>query len=200
MGKGGSMMSVGDLEKQGEVKKGEKLEQLITRGFRRVLVLMGSASDKEKMLPCIKQLKDLNIPLDVEVISFHRAPEILRALLLSENMKNYAVVIAGGGMAFHMAGAVAAYTIKPVIALPLTSDASPLCGIDALLSSVQMPPGVPVAAVGINSAKNAALLAAAILSLEDKDLEERLLAFRKDMLEKILNEDKKNLLDFFTTP
>lgn len=136
------------------------------------------------MRPCWEQLRDLGIPYEARVASAHRTPDLVREVVLAARERGVQVIVAAAGMAAHLAGAVASLTITPVIAVPLAG--SSLGGLDALLSSVQMPPGVPVATVAINGARNAALLAAQILALSDQDLAHRLEALRQAQAEKVL--------------
>src|SRR5665647_1803852 len=130
-----------------------------------VVIIMGSNSDSEKMLPAIEVFRKLSIDYAIRIASAHRTPEYLDEVVREMEKAGCKVFICAAGMAAHLAGAVAAKTIKPVIGVPLTSKASPLSGMDALLSTVQMPSGMPVATVAIDGAKNAAWLAAQILSL-----------------------------------
>jgi phosphoribosylaminoimidazole carboxylase PurE protein len=148
-----------------------------------VLVLVGSASDEELMRFCWAQLAELRIPYEVQVASAHRSPDLVRQLIPDAQARGVKVIIAGAGWAAHLAGCVAALTTLPVIAVPLAT--SPLQGLDALLASVQMPSGVPVATVAINGARNAAILAAEILALQDQQLSTRLAELRRSMAEEI---------------
>lgn len=149
---------------------------------------MGSDSD----LPIVKKatdiLKDFGVPFEVHIYSAHRTPA--QAKEFSENARenNFGVIIAAAGMAAHLAGAIAANTTLPVIGIPCKS--SNLDGIDALLSTVQMPTGIPVATVAINGAGNAALLAVQMLAIEDKELQKKLDDKRKADAEKVLEKDK----------
>ncbi len=145
----------------------------------KVLVLMGSETDLQVMEACKETLDSLGIPARMTVASAHRTPERVTELVKEAERKGAQVIICGAGMAAHLAGAVASQTILPVIGVPLSN--SPLSGIDSLLSTVQMPPGVPVATVSIGKAgaKNAAVLAAQIISRSDRDVLRRLRAFRK---------------------
>ncbi|MFH1243666.1 MAG: 5-(carboxyamino)imidazole ribonucleotide mutase [Pseudomonadota bacterium] len=147
-------------------------------------VLMGSISDREVMQGCIDLLDALNIPHEVRVLSAHRTPDLTRDYAVSAEDRGIQVIIAGAGWAAHLAGAVAGHTTLPVIGVPI--DSSPLKGFDALLSTVQMPPGIPVAtvAVGSGGAKNAAVLAAQILALKHPEIAERLKAYRRGITEK----------------
>ena len=138
-----------------------------------VAVLMGSDSDWPAMQAAIEVLRDFDIAAEVKVTSAHRTPEATRAYVDDACMRGCRVFIAGAGMAAHLAGAVAAFTTRPVIGVPI--DASPLNGLDALLSTVQMPGGIPVATVAIGKAgaKNAGYLAAQILAVGDESLAAR---------------------------
>ena len=144
-----------------------------------VAVLIGSDSDLPVMQGCLDVLGRLGIPFEVRVSSAHRTPEATRDYVVDADRRGCAVFVAAAGMAAHLAGAVAALTTRPVIGVPI--DAGPLKGIDALLSTVQMPGGVPVATVAIGSsgACNAGYLAAQILALADSQLAERLAAERR---------------------
>ncbi len=151
----------------------------------KVLILMGSASDAEVMAEAGKVLAGYGIPYEMTVASAHRTPERTHALARSAEKDGYDVIIAGAGAAAHLAGYVAAETVLPVIGVPLAG--SPLAGFDALLSTVQMPGGVPVAtvAVGKAGAQNAGHLAAQILSLASPELREKIRAQRKEMAEAV---------------
>ena len=139
-----------------------------------VAILMGSDSDLGTMQGCVDVLKSLQIPFDVRVTSAHRTPAATHAYVTKAEQDGCAVFICAAGMAAHLAGAVAGLTTKPIIGVPI--DAGPLQGMDALLATVQMPAGIPVAtvAVGKAGAKNAAYLAAQMLSLSDEDLAQRI--------------------------
>lgn len=152
----------------------------------RVAVLMGSGSDLPAMEGCTALLRELGIPHEVRVLSAHRTPEATRDYVLAASRKGIRIFIAGAGWAAHLAGFVAAHTILPVIGVPL--DSSPLRGIDALLATLQMPPGIPVAtmAVGKGGARNAALLAAQILALSDPELSLRLQKHREEQARQVL--------------
>ena len=131
-----------------------------------VVIMMGSKSDEEKVAPCADILKQLGISYVFTVSSAHRTPERTERLVSEEEAKGAAVFICAAGMAAHLAGAVAARTIKPVIGIPVAG--SSIGGLDALYATVQMPSGFPVATVALNGAKNAAWLAAQIIALHDK--------------------------------
>jgi len=147
-------------------------------GAPRVAVLMGSASDWEVMKAATDVLDTLGIAHEARVISAHRTPDRHRAFVASAEERGYEVIIAGAGGAAHLAGVTAALTLLPVLGVPIES--SPLSGLDALLSTVQMPGGIPVGtlAIGRAGAKNAGLLAAAILARKDPALRSALAAFR----------------------
>ena len=155
--------------------------------MKKVGIVMGSDSD----LPVIKKatdvLSDLKIPFEVHVYSAHRTPDEAADFAAKARENGFAVIIAAAGMAAHLAGAIAARTTLPVIGIPCKS--SVLDGMDALLSTVMMPSGIPVATVAIDGGKNAALLAAQILAVEDKDLAAVLDAKRKTEAEGVLTKD-----------
>ena len=147
----------------------------------RVAVVIGSDSDWPIMELCAKQLEELDIECAVEIMSAHRSPERVREFARSAKDSGFAVIIAAAGLSATLAGVVAANTSLPVIGVPLVSG--PLQGVDALLSTVQMPPGVPVATVGIGSAgaKNAALLAAQMIAQYDQHVAEALVRFKENL-------------------
>ena len=155
-----------------------------------VTVLMGSDSDLGTMQSCIDVLGKLGVRCEAHITSAHRVPEATRDTVTDAERRGCAVFIAAAGMAAHLAGAVAALTTRPVIGVPI--DAGSLKGMDALLSTVQMPAGVPVASVALGSAgaKNAAFLAAQMLALTDADLSERLRAERRANAESIAAKDR----------
>ncbi len=144
-----------------------------------VAIFMGSISDEQKMQPCADILDELGVSYLFTVSSAHRTPERTEALIREMEASGCQVFICAAGMAAHLAGAVAARTIKPVLGVPL--DASPLGGMDALLATVQMPPGFPVGTLALDSAgaRNAAYLAAQIIALQDPALAQRLAAVRQ---------------------
>ena len=145
----------------------------------RVSIVIGSESDRPVMQECLRRLEELGVEAELVVSSAHRDPEATRAHARQAAARGVRVLIAGAGMAAHLAGALASETILPVVGVPL--EAGPLGGLDALLATVQMPAGVPVATMGIGSAgaANAALHAAQILALDDASLGERLLEMRR---------------------
>ncbi len=155
-----------------------------------VAVVMGSDSDMEVMQSCIEQLGYFGIEPVVRIISAHRTPQVAAEFAQNAVENGTKVIIAAAGMAAHLAGALAAKTTLPVIGVPLVSS-SGLEGIDALLSTLQMPPGVPVATVAIGKAgaKNAAILAVQILALADSKLRERLADFKKAQGKKVIEKD-----------
>jgi phosphoribosylaminoimidazole carboxylase PurE protein len=155
-----------------------------------VAVVMGSDSDMKVMKSCIEQLDDFGIEPVVRIISAHRTPEIAADFAQNAAENGIKVIIAAAGMAAHLAGAMAANVTLPVIGVPLDSGAG-LGGMDALLSTVQMPPGVPVAtmAIGKAGAKNAAVFAVQILALSDKNLQEKLAAFKQQQKQKVIEKD-----------
>lgn len=157
----------------------------------KVLILMGSANDRPMMQKAVEVLESLGVACTVRVASAHRSPRLVERLVREAGSRGTKVIIAGAGMAAHLAGAVAARTTLPVIGVPLPSGS--LGGLDALLSTVQMPPGVPVATVGIGApgAANAGWLAAAVLALQDEGLAERLRRRRADMARDIEKTDRR---------
>ncbi|ABA59451.1 5-(carboxyamino)imidazole ribonucleotide mutase [Nitrosococcus oceani] len=158
-----------------------------------VAVLMGSESDLPIMQTTLDVLKTLEVPFEVRISSAHRTPEATAHYVKEADARGCGVFIAAAGLAAHLAGAVAANTLKPVIGVPM--EGGPLKGMDALLSTVQMPGGVPVACVAIGKAgaKNAAYLAAQILGITDTALAQRLLSDRQAMADAILA--KANVLE-----
>lgn len=140
--------------------------------MKKVGIVMGSDSDLPVIEKAVKVLRELEVPFEVHIYSAHRTPEEARAFSLSAREAGFGVLIAAAGMAAHLAGALAANTTLPVIGIPCRGPA--LDGMDALLSTVQMPSGIPVATVGIGNGANAALLACEILAVSDEDLALRL--------------------------
>ena len=154
-------------------------------GDLQVQVLMGSGSDADVMANTVRTLRDLGITCDITVASAHRSPDRVRRVMEEALGRGVQVFVVGAGAAAHLAGVVAAHTSVPVIGVPI--DSSPLGGFDALLSTVQMPPGVPVAtvAVGKAGATNATVLAAQILAVGDPGIRARLEAYRRGLAEKV---------------
>ena len=157
--------------------------------MRKVAIIMGSDSDLAVVKPCADTLKNLNIPVEAHVYSAHRTPEVAAQFAKQAADNGFGVIIAAAGQAAHLAGALAAQTVLPIIGIPVQSG--PLQGMDALLATVQMPSGIPVATVAINGAKNAALLAAQILAVEDPALTKQLLAMKENMRAEVLAKDEK---------
>ena len=152
--------------------------------MKKVGIIMGSDSDLPVVSKAIDTLKEYGVPFEVHVYSAHRTPVEAKEFSSSARQNGFGAIIAAAGMAAHLAGAIAANTTLPVIGIPVQSKN--LGGMDALLSTVQMPSGIPVATVAIDGATNAALLAIQILAVEDKDLAEKLDAARKAGAEKVL--------------
>ncbi len=157
----------------------------------KVLILMGSDSDLSVMESTANVLKEFKIPYNMTVASAHRTPDRTLKLIKSSERQGVKVIIAGAGAAAHLAGVVASHTTLPVIGVPI--DSSPLSGIDSLYSTVQMPPGIPVAtmAVGKGGAKNAGICAAQILALHDTRLAKALKDYRKKMAAEVVKKAKK---------
>jgi 5-(carboxyamino)imidazole ribonucleotide mutase len=151
----------------------------------KVGIIMGSTSDLEIMSSAFAVLDEFGVPYEKKVISAHRAPELLAKYASTARERGLSVIIAGAGGAAHLPGVTAAMTTIPVIGVPISGKA--FGGMDALLSMVQMPSGIPVATVSVNGAKNAALLAISILSVTDPVLEEKLSGFRRAQREAIEN-------------
>ena len=156
--------------------------------MKKVAVIMGSDSDLPVVGKAIDKLGDFGVPVEVHVMSAHRTPEAAAAFSASAADTAFGVLIAAAGKAAHLAGVLAAHTVLPVIGIPVKS--STLDGLDALLSTVQMPSGIPVATVAIDGAENAALLAVQMLALSDETLKNRLIAMKKTMAEGVLAKDK----------
>jgi len=154
-------------------------------------VVMGSTSDADVMEGCVDVLKKLTVPHEVKVISAHRTPVRATEYAKSAAGRGIEVIIAGAGWAAHLAGFIAAHTTLPVIGIPI--DSSPLNGVDALLSTVQMPPGIPVAtvALGKGGAKNAAVLAAQILALKYPSIAEKSQAYRQDLTQETIEKAER---------
>jgi len=138
----------------------------------KVAVLMGSASDKDKMQPAADTLAKFGIEADVRVLSAHRNPHQVVALVTTAREEGYVAFICGAGMAAHLAGVVAAHTTLPVVGVPMSGGA--LNGVDALYSTVQMPKGIPVATVAVDGSMNAALLVVEMLAISDESLQKQL--------------------------
>jgi len=145
----------------------------------KVAVLIGSASDREKMAPAVRTLEEFGLEADEQVLSAHRTPDKVVEFARRARDDGYAAIICGAGMAAHLAGAVAAHTTLPVVGVPLSGGA--LNGVDALYATVQMPKGVPVATVAIDGALNAALLVVEMLAITDDKLAARLDDYRRGL-------------------
>lgn len=157
--------------------------------MKKVAIIMGSISDFDKVKPATELLKQLDIPFEAHVYSAHRTPEQSSQFAKNARDNGFGVIIAAAGKAAHLAGAMAASSTLPIIGIPIKS--STLDGLDALLSTVQMPSGMPVATVAIDGAYNAALLAAQMLAIEDKNLENKLADMRSEMTLSVLQKDKE---------
>ena len=155
---------------------------------KKIAIVMGSDSDLRIVKKATEKLNDFGVDYEIHVISAHRTPKIAWEFAQKAEASNFGVIIAAAGMAAHLAGAMAAHTSLPVIGLPIKSS---LDGLDALLATVQMPPGVPVATVGIDSAENAAILAVQILAVSNPDLSKKLKAFKEEMNQKVIDKDNK---------
>lgn len=156
--------------------------------MKKVGLIMGSDSDLPVVQKAADVLKDFGVPYEMHIYSAHRTPVQAREFCTSARENGFGVLIAAAGMAAHLAGAMAAGTTLPVIGIPISS--ARLDGMDALLSTVQMPSGIPVATVAIDGAKNAAILAVEILALSDGALTEKLEAFRTRGTEETLKKDR----------
>ena len=156
--------------------------------MKKVGIIMGSDSDLPVVEKAAETLKSLEIPYEMHVYSAHRTPMEARDFALNAADRGFGALIAAAGKAAHLAGALAANTVLPVIGIPIKS--STLDGLDALLSTVQMPSGIPVATVAIDGAQNAALLAAQIIAVGDPALSQKLLALRKAAADKVLEKDR----------
>lgn len=156
--------------------------------MKKVAVIMGSDSDLPIVEKAIDTLKSFDVPTEVHVYSAHRTPVECAEFTRAARDNGFGVIIAAAGMAAHLAGAIAANTTLPVIGIPCKGPN--FDGMDALLSTVQMPSGIPVATVAVNGAKNAALLACQILAVEDKELQEKLDNDRQSSAETVLQKDQ----------
>ncbi len=156
---------------------------------KRVLIVMGSESDYAVMKGAVDVLGEFQVGCDVRVLSVHRAPDIALDVAARARDTGYRVIICGAGMAAHLGGAVAAKTTLPVIGVPIQSGA--LHGVDALYATVQMPPGVPVATVAIDGARNAGILALQILGTSDERIAAELLRFKKQLADQVIEKDRK---------
>ncbi|MGI6150803.1 MAG: 5-(carboxyamino)imidazole ribonucleotide mutase [Christensenellales bacterium] len=157
--------------------------------MKKIAIIMGSDSDLPVLVPAMDVLKELGIPFCVRVISAHRTPQIAVDFAKNAAKEGFGVLIAAAGKAAHLAGVLAANTLLPVIGIPVSAPS--LDGLDALLSTVQMPAGVPVATVAIDGAKNAAIVAAQILAVSDEALFEKLKEQRKKQSEAVMAKDER---------
>ena len=153
-----------------------------------VSIIMGSTSDLPVMEEAAKVLNELRIPFEMNALSAHRTPEKVEEFASNAHNRGIKVIIAGAGMAAHLPGVIAAFTPLPVIGVPVKSSFD---GMDSLLAIVQMPPGIPVATVAVNGARNAGILAAQMLSLGDTELFERLVAFKEELKKKIIQANEE---------
>ena len=156
--------------------------------MKKVAVIMGSDSDLPVVEKGITELKKYGVPVEVHVFSAHRTPEESLTFAKSAEENGFGVIISAAGKAAHLGGVIAANTVLPVIGVPI--KASALEGMDALLSTVQMPPGIPVASVAIDGAKNAAILAVEILATGDEELRKKLWEERRKAHDSVLEKDK----------
>ena len=155
--------------------------------MKKIAIIMGSDSDLPVAEKAADTLRQHGVPFEVHIFSAHRTPDEARRFALDARRNGFGAIIAAAGKAAHLAGALAANTTLPVIGIPLKSSA--LDGVDALLSTVQMPSGIPVATVAIDGAVNAALLSMEILAVADKALAEKLDALRREETEKVLRKN-----------
>ncbi|MGB4654167.1 MAG: 5-(carboxyamino)imidazole ribonucleotide mutase [Bacteroidales bacterium] len=149
-----------------------------------VSIIMGSTSDLKVMEQAAKLLDEFEIPFEINALSAHRTPQEVEKFASTAKERGIKVIIAAAGMAAHLPGVIAAYTTIPIIGVPINAS---LDGVDALLAIVQMPPGIPVATVGINAATNAALLAIQMLALNDEKIDEKLKQYKSNLKQKIVN-------------
>ncbi len=167
----------------------DKERTVIMSEIKKVAVIMGSDSDFPVVRKAAEVLKEFGVPFELHVLSAHRSPKEVAAFASTARENGFGVIIAAAGMAAHLAGAVAGNTTLPVIGIPVKAKA--LEGMDALLATVMMPPGVPVATVGVDGAANAGYLAVEILSVANDELAEKLAAFKKKQNEKNLEADRR---------
>ena len=158
---------------------------------KKVAVIMGSDSDLPVVKPAIDKLKSFGVPVEAHVMSAHRTPALASEFAANAKANGFGVIIAAAGKAAHLGGVLAAHTTLPVIGIPIKS--STLDGLDALLATVQMPTGIPVATVAIDGAANAAILAVQMLALSDDALAEQLVQRKKTMAEGVVEKEKKLL-------
>ncbi len=156
--------------------------------LKKVAVIMGSDSDFPIVKDAVKELKSYGVPYEVRVMSAHRTPELAAEFASKAKENGFGVIICAAGMAAHLAGVVAGHTTLPVIGIPIKSTFE---GLDALLATVQMPSGIPVATVAVNGAKNAAVLAIQMLALSDDTLADKLAAAKQKMIDGVKEKDAK---------
>lgn len=160
----------------------------------KVSIIMGSTSDLPVMKEAAEILNEFKVPFEINALSAHRTPDEVEKFSKGAYDKGIRVIIAGAGMAAHLAGVIAAMTPLPVIGVPIKAS---LDGLDSLLAMVQMPPGIPVATVAINGARNAGILAVQILAVDDKNLHSKLIIFKEDLKQKIVKANEElNLVKF----
>ncbi len=155
---------------------------------KKVAVIMGSDSDFPIVKDAVKELKAYGVPFEVHVMSAHRTPELASEFAAKAKENGFGVIICAAGMAAHLAGVIAGHTTLPVIGIPIKSTFD---GLDALLATVQMPSGIPVATVAVNGAKNAAILAIQMLALSDDTLAEKLAEAKQKMIDGVKEKDAK---------
>ena len=177
------------LNDKEDIMERDEMQREGMTGAPCVGIVMGSDSDMPVMAKAADILEELGVPYEMAIISAHREPDVFFEYAKSAEEKGFKVIIAGAGMAAHLAGVLAGNTTLPVIGIPMKGGAAD--GLDALLATVQMPSGVPVATVALNGAKNAAVLAAQILSLSDDTLADKLAAAKEEMKEQIARKDAK---------
>lgn len=151
---------------------------------KKVAIVMGSASDLSVMEEAIKVLQELHVDYEVDIVSAHRTPEKMYAFAQNAHQNHFGVIIAGAGGAAHLPGMIASLTPLPVVGVPVKSSNS-IDGWDSILSILQMPAGVPVATVALNGARNAGILAAQILAVHDQQILSKIIAFKKNLQEKV---------------
>ena len=153
-----------------------------------VSIIMGSTSDLPVMEKAAKFFDEMEIPFEINALSAHRTPEMVEEFAKNAHLRGIKVIIAAAGMAAHLPGVIASMTPLPVIGVPINST---LEGIDALLAIVQMPPGIPVATVGINGALNGAILALQMISTADEEMQQKLINYKKDLKNKIVKANEE---------
>lgn len=156
---------------------------------KKVAVIMGSDSDLPTIAPAIQELRKYGVPVEAHIMSAHRTPAMAGEFAAAARENGFGVIIAAAGKAAHLAGVLAAHTTLPVIGIPVKS--STLDGLDALLATVQMPSGIPVATVAIDGAKNAALLAVQMLAIADQELANKLAEMKTAMTEEVVKKDNR---------